>query len=209
MGLAMGLTNVVLIYSRLGRRSGAHMNPAVTLAFLRLGKISGIDAAAYVGAQFLGGAAGMCIASLVFRRFAADASVNYVSTMPGLGGAARALAAEGVISFVMMFTVLAMSNTKRLARLTGIAAGVLVAVFITFEAPLSGMSMNPARTTASALFAGGEGLWIYFTGPPLGMLAAAEAFVRLRGGARVRCAKLHHPSGIPCIFHCGYTETAA
>ena len=71
------------------------------------------------------------------------------------------------------------------------------------------MSMNPARTVASALFAGGEGLWIYFTGPPLGMLAAAETFLRTHGRARVRCAKLHHPSGIPCIFHCGYTETAA
>ena len=209
MGLAMGLTNIALIYSRAGRRSGAHMNPAVTLTFFRLGKISAIDAAAYMGAQFLGGAAGMCIASLVFRRFAADASVNYVSTMPGLAGSPWAFAAEAVISFVMMLTVLVMSNTKRLARLTGIAAGVLVALFITFEAPLSGMSMNPARTVASALFAGGEGLWIYFTGPPLGMLAAAEAFLRIHGRARVRCAKLHHPSGIPCIFHCGYTETAA
>src|SRR5262245_64628628 len=76
MGLAMGLTNVALIYSRAGRRSGAHLNPAVTLTFFRLGKISAVDAAAYIGAQFLGGAAGMCIASLVFRRFAADASVN-------------------------------------------------------------------------------------------------------------------------------------
>jgi len=209
MGVAMGLTNVALIYSRAGRRSGAHMNPAVTLTFFRLGKISPIDAGAYMGAQFVGGAAGMCIASFVFRRFAADASVNYVSTMPGLAGAPWAFAAEAVMSFAMMLTVLVISNTKRLARLTGIAAGVLVAVFITFEAPLSGMSMNPARTAASALFAGREGLWIYFTGPPLGMLAAAEAFLRIRGRARVHCAKLHHSSGIPCIFHCGYTETAA
>jgi aquaporin Z len=151
----------------------------------------------------------MYTASLVFRRSAADASINYVSTMPGLAGAPWAFAAETIISFVMMLTILVMSNARRLARLTGIAAGVLVAAFITFEAPLSGMSMNPARTVASALFAGGEGLWIYFTGPPLGMLAAAEAFLRMHGRARVRCAKLHHQSGIPCIFHCGYTETAA
>jgi glycerol uptake facilitator-like aquaporin/catechol 2,3-dioxygenase-like lactoylglutathione lyase family enzyme len=151
MGVAMGLTNVALIYSPAGRRSGAHMNPAVTLTFFRLGKISAIDAGAYISAQFLGGAAGMCIASLVFRRFAADASVNYVATMPGLKGAAWAFSAETAISFVMMLTVLVMSNAQRLARLTGIAAGVLVATFITFEAPFSGMSMNPARTVASAL----------------------------------------------------------
>ena len=125
----------------------------------------------------------MCIASLVFRRFAADASVNYVATMPGLKGAAWAFSAEAVISFVMMLTVLVMSNAQRLARLTGVAAGVLVATFITFEAPLSGMSMNPARTVASALFAGGGSLWIYFTAPPLGMLAAAETFLRTHGRA--------------------------
>ena len=114
---------------------GRAHEPAVTLTFFRLGKISAIDAGAYMGAQFLGGAAGMCIASLVFRRFAADASVNYVATMPGLKGAAWAFSAEAVISFVMMLTVLVMSNAQRLARLTGIAAGVLVATFITFEAP--------------------------------------------------------------------------
>jgi aquaporin Z len=209
MGLAMGVTAIALIYSPAGRRSGAHMNPAVTLTFFRLGKISAADAGAYVGAQFAGGAAGMWVASLVFRGFAADSTVNYVATMPGLAGAPAAFAAEAAISFVMMLTVLTMSNEERLAHLTGVAAGALVATFITFEAPLSGMSMNPARTTASALFAGGGHLWIYFTAPPLGMLAAAETFLRTHGRARVRCAKLHHTSGIPCIFHCGYTERAA
>jgi aquaporin Z len=209
MGIAMGLTAVALIYSPPGRRSGAHMNPAVTLTFLRLGKISAVDAGAYVCAQFGGGTAGMCIATLVFRRFAADPPVNYVATMPGSAGAPGAFAGEVVISFVLMITVLAMSNARRLAPLTGAAAGILVTTFITFEAPLSGMSMNPARTAASALFAGGGSLWIYFTAPPLGMLAAAEIFLRAAGRARVRCAKLHHPSNIPCIFHCGSMEKAA
>ena len=135
--------------------------------------------------------------------------MNYVATMPGSAGAPGAFAGEVVISFVLMLTVLVMSNARRLAPLTGVAAGILIATFITFEAPLSGMSMNPARTTASALFAGGGSLWIYFTAPPLGMLAAAETFLRTAKHARVRCAKLHHPSGIPCIFHCGYMEKAA
>ena len=99
MGVAMGLTAVALIYSPPGRRSGAHMNPAVTLTFFRLGKISAVDAVAYVGAQFAGGAAGICLAILVFRRFAADAAVNYVATMPGSAGAPGAFAGEVVISF--------------------------------------------------------------------------------------------------------------
>ena len=209
MGLAMGATAVALIYSPPGRRSGAHMNPALTLTFFRLGKISAVDAGGYIAAQFAGGAAGVCAASLIFSTLAADAAVNYVATTPGPAGAPWAFAGEGVISFVMMLTVLAVSNTPRLAPLTGLSAGLLVATFITFEAPLSGMSMNPARTTASALFAGGDGLWIYFTAPLLGMLAAAELFLRTHGRGRVRCAKLHHAPGVPCIFHCGYAETAA
>jgi aquaporin Z len=158
MGIAMGLTAVALIYSPPGRRSGAHMNPAVTLAYFRLGKISGHDAAAYVAAQFAGGAAGIALASALFRQFAADPAVHYVATMPAIAGARWAFAAEAAISFVMMLTVLTTSNTSRLAPLTGVAAGVLIATFIILEAPLSGMSMNPARSAASALFAGGNGL---------------------------------------------------
>jgi aquaporin Z len=209
MGIAMGLTAVALIYSPAGRRSGAHMNPAVTLTYFRLGKLTGFDAVAYIGAQFAGGALGISLASLLFRQLAADAPVNYVATTPGAAGAAAAFAAEAAISFVLMLTVLITSNSRRVAPLTGLAAGALVATFITFEAPLSGMSMNPARSTASALFAGSGTLWIYFTAPPLGMLAAAELFLRTRGSARVRCAKLHHGRTGPCIFHCGYLETAA
>ena len=151
----------------------------------------------------------MCLASIVFQPFAADAAVNYVVTMPGGAGVWPAFAAEAAISFLTMLTVLVTSNLRRLAPWTGAAAGALVAAFITFEAPLSGMSMNPARSAASALFAGGGNLWIYFTAPPLGMLAAAEAFQRVRGRARVRCAKLHHTPGTPCIFHCGYLEKTA
>jgi len=91
-----------------------------------------------------------------------------------------------------------------------LCAGVLVATYITVEAPFSGMSMNPARTFGPALLAHTAGtLWIYFTAPPLGMLAAAELYVRARGAARVRCAKLYHPFGVRCIFRCGYASAAA
>jgi aquaporin Z len=105
--------------------------------------------------------------------------------------------------------VLAVSNAPRWNRLTGLAAGACVALFIAFEAPLSGMSMNPARTLASALGAHEwTGLWIYFTAPPLGMLLASEVHLRLRGRGAVFCAKLHHQNSEPCIF-CEYRRSRA
>jgi len=102
-----------------------------------------------------------------------------------------------------MLVILQVSNS-RLARYTGLFAGFLVATYITLEGPLSGMSMNPARTLASALAAHAwTALWVYFTAPPLGMLAAAEAYVRARGRGAVFCAKLQHDNDKPCLF-CEY-----
>jgi aquaporin Z len=101
--------------------------------------------------------------------------------------------------------VLVVSNTPKLARFTGLFAGILIATYITLEAPLSGMSMNPARTLASAIPAGnGTALWVYFTAPLVGMLAAAELYVHFQGRGAVRCAKLHHQNNQRCIFRCGY-----
>jgi aquaporin Z len=205
MGMAMGLTAATIIYSPWGRRSGAHMNPSVTLTFFRLGKIAGRDALAYAAAQFVGGIVGISVASLGLLRWIADPSVNYVATAPGPFGNAVAFAAEATISFVLMLVVLSVSNQQRLSPFTGVVVAVLVATFITLEAPFSGMSMNPARTLGPDVIGGiWRGLWIYFAAPPLGMLMAAEIFVRVRGRLAVRCAKLHHDSG-PCIFNCSHS----
>ena len=203
MGLAMGSTAVLIIYSPWGQRSGAHMNPAVTLTFFRLGKVAGPDCLGYVAAQFAGGIVGIGAAAVALRGIVSHPSVNYVTTLPGPRGEGVAFVAETAISFVLMVTVLFVSNHPRLGRLTGLCAGLLVWTYITVEAPLSGMSMNPARTLGSALLAGDFlGLWIYFTAPPLGMLLAAELFTRRYGVQRVLCAKLHHPATGPCIFGC-------
>ena len=205
MGIAMGLTAAALIYSPLGARSGAHMNPAVTLTFLRLGKIAPVDAAGYITAQFVGGAAGIAIATWALAGLPGHPSINYVATVPGAAGSGIAFAAEMLISFLMMSVVLKMSNTPRVARLTGVGAGVLVAIYIIVEAPFSGMSMNPARTLGSNVLASTMStLWIYFTAPPIGMLLAGEWFTRRHGPTRVRCAKLHHPPAVRCIFACGH-----
>jgi aquaporin Z len=77
--------------------------------------------------------------------------------------------------------------------------------YIVVEAPLSGMSMNPARSLGSAVAAGSwHDLWLYVVAPPLGMLLADELYTRLRGAGAVLCAKLHHPRSGPCIFACHY-----
>ena len=207
MGAAMGATAVSLVYSPWGRRSGAHFNPSVTLTFFRLGKVKGWDALFYVLAQFAGGASGALLASALLGPPLADPAVNYVVTRPGIYGVRIAFAAEVFISFVLMTVVLAASNAPRLARFTGLFAGALVMLYISVEDPLSGMSMNPARTLSSALAAQiWTALWLYFTAPPLGMLLAAEAYTRLGGARAVRCAKLHHRNAGRCIFNCGYKE---
>ena len=203
MGVAMGLTAAAIIYSPLGRRSGAHMNPALTLTFLRLGKVTPIDALGYIAAQFAGGAAGILAAVWLLRGLPADPSVNFIATTPGPEGWAVAFLAEALISFGMMLMVLTATNTSGLAPFTGLFAGALVATYITFEAPLSGMSMNPARSLGPSVLAHqGASLWIYFVAPIVGMFAAAEVFVRARGRESVGCAKLHHPKHGRCIFGC-------
>jgi aquaporin Z len=209
MGLAMGLTAIALIYSPWGARSGAHFNPATTLAFWRLGKIASADAALYAVAQVIGGSLGVALAAALLGPPLAVPGVRYVATLPGEPGSVVAFVAEAAIAFGLMSAVLAASNAARVARFTGILAGALVATYITLEAPLSGMSMNPARSLASALPAGAwPELWIYLTAPPLGMLAAAELYVRHRGRAAVLCAKLHHHPAQRCIFRCRYAELA-
>jgi aquaporin Z len=207
IGLAMGGTAIALIYSSWGKRSGAHLNPAVTLTFFRLGKIQGVDAVCYVLAQSVGGTVGLLLGAAVVGMAVEHPAVNYVVTVPGLGGTAIAFVAETVISFGLMLIVLIVSNRGALNAWTGVFAGCLVAIYISVEAPLSGMSMNPARSFASALPAHiWTSFWIYLTAPLLGMLGAAECYVRTCGVHRVLCAKLHHHNDKRCIFRCRYTS---
>ena len=211
IGLAMGLTAVSIIYSPWGKQSGAHLNPSVTLTFFRLGKVAPWDALFYVVAQFVGGLAGVLLAAAVLGRALAEPPVQYVVTTPGMGGPGVAFLAEMVITAILMSVILAVTNTPRLARYTGLFAGALVATYITLEAPLSGMSMNPARSFGSAVPAQlWTMLWIYFIAPPLGMLCAAEVYLRRHGVQQVICAKLHHHNTKRCIFkRCGYMQSAA
>ena len=207
IGLAMALTAVSIIYSPWGKQSGAHMNPAMTLTFFRLGKLELWDAFFYVAAQFVGGISGVAISSLLLGMAVANPAVNYAVTRPGPLGVKAAFLAEVIISFVLLLVVLTASNSKKWARYTGLFGGALIATYITFEAPLSGMSMNPARTFGSAFIARSfDALWLYFVAPPIGMLAAAEVYVRLRSIRAVHCAKYHHNNDKRCIFRCRFAE---
>jgi aquaporin Z len=204
-GIAMGSTAIALIFSPLGKRSGAHFNPAVTLTFWRLGKVKNWDATFYIIAQFVGGILGVSAVALFVREALSHPTVHYAATLPGPQGMIVAFVAEFAIAFVLMSVVLRVSNTPRIARYTGLFAGVLVATYITLEAPFSGMSMNPARTFGSA-FVGHlwTGLWIYFTAPVLAMQLAATLY--LQGKGVVYCAKYHHYNLHRCIFNCRFPE---
>ncbi len=122
IGVAMGLTAIVLIYSPWGQQSGAHLNPVVTLTFFRLGKVKRMDALFYILAQFIGGLLGVLVAARILGATIAHPSVNYVVTLPGAKGVAIAFVAELLISFGMMLIVLVDSNSAKLARFTGLLA---------------------------------------------------------------------------------------
>lgn len=207
MGLAMGGTAICLIYYPWGQQSGAHYNPAVTLTFLRLGKIKAVDAACYIVAQFAGGIIGvLTVESLLGAMFTAP-PVQYVATIPG-ADLTVAFFGELVISLLLMSVVLCTSDSARWKRYTGFCAGLLVAIYITIETPLSGMSMNPARTLASALPGRfWEHLWIYFLAPPLGMWLSVDLYRLMSREGSVPCAKLNHDTRRRCIF-CGYGMAA-
>lgn len=203
MGISMGLTAVAIIYSPWGKQSGAHINPSVTFTFFRLGKIRGWDALFYIAAQFSGAVVGVFLVAQLLGRQVSDPAVRYVVTTPGPQGPWVALLAEFIIAAGMMSAVLYFSNHHSLAAYTGLFAGLLVATYITIEAPFSGMSMNPARTFGSAVPPMiWDGLWIYLTAPPLGMLFAAELYLWRNGKQAVKCCKLHHNNPKRCIF-CG------
>jgi aquaporin Z len=202
IGIVIGITAITIIYSPWGKRSGAHLNPAVTLTFWRLKKIRTTDAAIYILAQCLGGICGIWVVGLLIGETIANPAINYIVTVPGSAGELAAFGAEFLLSFGLMTLVLQVSNRPQISQLTGLFSGILLAIYITVEAPLSGMSMNPARTLASALPAGvWHGFWIYLIAPPLGMQLAAEIYLRF-GKTKTQiqiCSKLCPNNSTECI----------
>lgn len=183
LGILMGCVIAAVVYSPWGKKSGAHINPAVTLAFWRIGKITTWDAVFYILFQFLGGLLAVQIMGLILGAAYRHPAIKHVVTIPGPSGPLKAFLAEFVISFILMLVLLLVINSKKTEKLAGLFAGILIALYLILESPYSGMSLNPARTFASA-FGAREwtGLWIYFAAPCLAMLLAGEAFKRIVGG---------------------------
>jgi aquaporin Z len=205
MGIAMGVTAVLIIHSPMGKRSGAHFNPAITLTYFRLGKIAKWDAAFYVIFQFLGGAFGVLVSAVCLGSTIAAPSVEYAVTVPGKDGTAAAFGAELLMAAVLMAAVLWFSNRTALAPYTSYLVGILIMFYILVFAPVSGFSINPARTTGSAVFAHvWTAWWVYFVAPVLGMMMAAEMHLRFYGAGKILCAKLYPDARYPCPFRCTF-----
>jgi aquaporin Z len=202
-GIVFAGAAAAVVYSPLGKRSGGHLNPAVTLAFLRLQKITGKSALAYAAAQIGGAVTGAVLVRLLWGRLAV--SVHVGSTAPGYGGPVAAFPLEIVMTFLLVSLILNFVDRPTLMPLTPVAASALVAFFVLVAAPISGTSLNPARSIGPAVASGiYSSLWIYLVAPPLGALAAAVVFGRARG--RPRCGKLFHSRTQPCNFlDCRYS----
>ena len=203
-GLLFAGGATAIVYSPLGQRSGGHINPAVTLALWRLGNVPGRDVPWYLAAQFAGAFAGTAAAAWLWGDLAR--SVHLAATVPGEGWTwIGALVAEAASTFALVFLIFVCVNKPAVAGRTGFIAGSFVAFLVMIEAPVSGTSVNPARSLAPAFLAPEyRDLWIYFVGPIAGALLAVAAY-RGRWGSRTVCAKLYHTAAYPCPFpSCGY-----
>lgn len=201
---AGGGTAVVL--SPLGQRSGGHLNPAMTLAFWWKGQMTTPDALAFMVAQMLGALLGIYIVSILGGE--AAQSVRLGLTLPGDGySPLTAFIAELLISFLLVLLILFCVSNKRYAASTPFLAGALIAFLVFVEAPISGTSLNPARSFAPALFEHDfTHHWIYWLAPMLGAVLAVTVFARLIDTVkRPGCAKLFHTERYRCIFlDCAY-----
>lgn len=177
VALVFGLVIMVMVYAT-GHLSGAHINPAVTIAFTLTRHFAARDAAAYVAAQ----AAGATLAALLLLAAWSDQPANLGATVPSVGDG-TALLYEAFMTAVLMFVIMAVATDVRaVGAAAAIAIGGTIALDALFGGPLTGASMNPARSLGPALVAGELGdLWIYVVGPIAGATLGALAYQLVRG----------------------------
>lgn len=167
IALTFGLVVMAMIYT-FGSVSGAHLNPAVTLAFRLLGSIGSRDSVAYIGSQVTGA---LLASSVLWWLFPEDERLG--ATLP-TGSPMQSFVLEVLLTFFLMLTILRTSGGERETRsLAGIVIGGVVLLEAMFAGPVSGASMNPARSLSPAAVSGHwEHLWIYLSAPVLGAVLA-------------------------------------
>jgi len=177
VGLVFGLIIMVMIYAT-GHLSGAHINPAVTVAFTLTRHFPGRDAIAYIGAQFVGGT----VAALALLAIWPDKPADLGATVPSVG-VGSALVYEIVLTAFLMFVIMAVAtDTRAVGAAAAIAIGGTVGLDAIFGGPVTGASMNPARSFAPALTSGTwTDFWIYLIGPLIGAALGALAYQLVRG----------------------------
>jgi MIP family channel proteins len=173
---ANGIIILALIYS-LGHVSGAHFNPGVTLSFAVFRHFQPREVVPYWLAQFAGGIGG---AALLWALF--GDSIKYGVTGPS-GSDAQAFAFEMVLTFALMLVITSVATDARAAgQAAAIAIGATVGLDVLIGGPITGGSMNPARSFGPALVAGElSSIWIYLIAPPLGALLGALTYQVIRG----------------------------
>jgi aquaporin Z len=191
MGILMGSTALFIFYSPFTSPSGSHINPAVTISFLRLGKMCQWDACFYIIFQFIGGTLAVYVMAALMGDLLTAQPVHYVTTVPGEYGELPAAVIELIMAFIMMTMVLFTSSHEKLKKYTRIIAGLFVCLYVIFAGPVSGFGMNPARTFASALPANTwTAFWIYMVIPFAGMLGAAELYLFVQKRRRAQATRL-------------------
>jgi aquaporin Z len=168
VAITFGLVVLAMIYA-VGEVSGAHLNPAVTLGFLAARRLDRAAVLPYVASQCAGAFAA---SGLLRAMFPADPVLG--ATIPA-GSAIQSFVLEAVLTFLLMFVILSVSTGAKEKGLTaGIAIGAVIGLEAMFAGPISGASMNPARSLAPAIVTWHLGsLWVYLLAPPIGAVAAA------------------------------------
>jgi aquaporin NIP len=179
IALVFGLVIMVMVYAT-GHLSGAHINPAVTIAFTVTRHFPARDAAAYIAAQCTGAIGAALLLLAVWPGQPAELG----ATTPSVG-AGSALVYEAVLSAFLMFVIMAVAtDTRAVGAAAAIAIGGTIGLDALFGGPVTGASMNPARSLGPALVAGEwRDLWIYVVGPIAGTTLGALAYQLVRGAA--------------------------
>ncbi len=188
-GFLFGLTGALIALSPIGKASGAHINPVVTLGFCLTGKLDATTGAGYVVSQLAGAIVG---AAPLLAWGAMGRSVAYGATTPGAGySIGTVVAGEVVTTFAMISLLITFLAFRGLRRFTPAIFPPLYAVMVCLEAPISGTSTNPARSLGPAVVSGQwQGWWIFWVGPLAGLLAAILVCNAI--AARIEVAKLYH-----------------